>query len=30
LEEHEKKISYAKKASLEELENINLEEEFED
>ena len=30
LEEHEKKISYAKKASLEEHENINLEEEFED
>jgi hypothetical protein len=30
LEEHKKKISYAKKASLEELENINLEEEFED
>jgi len=31
LEDYEKKISsYAKKASLEELENINLEKEFED
>lgn len=30
LEEHEREISYAKKASLGELENINLEEEFED
>ena len=29
LEEHEKKISYAKKASLGELEGISLEEEFE-
>ncbi|MFP3234112.1 MAG: hypothetical protein RXR08_10665 [Sulfolobaceae archaeon] len=30
LEEHEKKTSHAKEASLEELENINLEEKFED
>ncbi len=30
LEEHERKISYAKRASLGELENISLEEEFED
>ena len=30
LEEHERKISYAKRASLGELESISLEEEFED